>query len=449
MRETIFAPATPVGKSALSVIRTSGALSLKISEEACDFGNPKPNQSKLVNYNDISGKLIDQIIVTYYGKGRSYTGEEALEISCHGNPLIVDLICEDLMNRGCRLALPGEFTKLAFLNGKINLTEAESVAQVISAHSVQALEAANRTLQGELSCTLESIQEDLVEMQALMEAYIDFPEDDLGSPDESVIKDKINKTIKQLQALLKQAKRVDLMERNIRVVLVGPPNAGKSSLFNQLIGSSRALVHENAGTTRDYLEKEIRIGNHIVTLVDTAGIHQTNDEIENAGVKLSSKQANSADIILCIGDSTLPYPKQFSTDFVHLISKKPVIFVKNKSDLENNKSDIPFEVNCSKVISCKTGAGIDELRDTLGKLIADTFATSENTPFYIGKRLKALTQDCLGNLLDFKSQLDANTGYEILSPILKFARENIDEMIGYKTNEDILDKLFNDFCIGK
>jgi tRNA modification GTPase len=448
--ETIFAPATPVGKSALSVIRTSGPLSIKISEEACSFGNPKPNQSKLVNYMALNGKLIDQIVITYYKKGRSYTGEEALEISCHGNPLIVDLICEDLMNRGCRLALPGEFTKLAFLNGKINLTEAESVAQVISAHSIQALDAANRTIQGELSSTLKRIQEELIEIQAQIEAYIDFPEDDIGSPDQSWISDKINKLTKQLQILLEQANKVDLLERNIRVVLVGPPNAGKSSLFNQLIGTSRALVHENAGTTRDYLEKDIRIGNHIITLVDTAGIHQTNNEIESAGVKLSSKQANSADIILCIGDCTLPYPSQFSKDFDNLITQKPVIFVENKSDLAIKKQDvIPFEVYCTRNISCKTGDGIKELTSTLDDLIKDTFSSSENSPFYIGKRLKGLTQDCLKNLLDIKEKLETNTGFEILSPILKFARENIDEMIGYKTNEDILDKLFASFCIGK
>jgi len=448
--ETIFAPATPVGKSALSVIRTSGPLSIKVSEEACNFRNPKPNQSRLVNYIALNGKLIDQIVITYYKKGRSYTGEEALEISCHGNPLIVDLICEDLMNRGCRLALPGEFTKLAFLNGKINLTEAESVAQVISAHSIQALDAANRTIQGELSSTLKSLQEELIEIQAHIEAYIDFPEDDLGIPDQSAISDKINNLINQLQILLKQANKVDLLERNIRVVLIGPPNAGKSSLFNRLIGTSRALVHENAGTTRDYLEKEIRIGNHTITLVDTAGIHHTNNEIESAGVRLSSKQANLADIILCIGDCTLPYPSQFSTDFNNLVNQKPVIFVENKSDLGIKKQyEIPFKVYCSKLVSCKTGFGIEELTNTLDDLIKDTFSSSENTPFYIGKRLKGLTQDCLKNLLDFKEQLETNTGLEILSPILKFARENIDEMIGYKTNEDVLDKLFNNFCIGK
>ena len=443
-----YALSTPPGVSGIAIIRVSGDSALQIANQITRTVIDQPRSALLKSFYDQEGELIDEGILIWYPEGQSYTGEHLIEIHTHGSKAVINKLLEDLGDRkDCRLAEPGEFTKTAYQNNRINLYEAESIADLLQAETeaqrIQALRLKNS------SPKFLEWRETILDVLSKTEASIDFSEEDLP---EGILKnneEKIKSIVSDIDEMLDETMG-EVIRDGFKIAIIGPPNAGKSSLFNRLIGTSRALVHENAGTTRDYLEKEIRIGNYTITLVDTAGIHHTNNEIESAGVRFSSKQANLADIILCIGDCTLPYPSQFSTDFNNLVNQKPVIFVENKSDLGIKKQyEIPFKVYCSKLVSCKTGFGIEELTNTLDDLIKDTFSSSEITPFYIGKRLKGLTQDCLKNLLDFKEQLETNTGLEILSPILKFARENIDEMIGYKTNEDVLDKLFNNFCIGK
>lgn len=446
---TIIAQATPSGESALAVVRISGELCLQIANDACSYNCPPPRIAKVANYQDINGNIIDQVVITYFEAGKSYTGQQSLEISCHGSPLICQLICEDLLKRGCRIAQPGEFTKLAFLNGKIDLSQAESVAQIISSKNLLSLAAAQRNLKGELSQQLITIQEEILELQASIEAYIDFPEDDLGLNDQSKQVRLSESILADLTSLLDQASKTKILQKKIRVVLIGLPNAGKSSLFNHIAGEKRALIHEDAGTTRDYLEMEVQVGKHSVLIVDTAGVHNTDSQVEKAGVRLSHEQAGKADIILWIIDSSIPHPTNLPSEFESILETKPTIFVQNKSDL-NSQEKTPLNIELPKQrISCKNKEGIEELLGKLSDLINEIYGEESDQILLIGQRHEQLITFCHKEVEKFIADLKDNVGLEIISKYLTSAREYIDEMIGTKTNENMLDKLFGQFCIGK
>ena len=450
MIDTIIALATPAGESALAVIRISGQLSHTIAKKACNCTKPKPRNAYLVNYRSSNGEALDQVVITFFNKGNSYTGEDSLEISCHGNPLITEMICKDLINRGCRLANPGEFTRQAFLNGKIDLPQAESVAQIIAAKNEQALTLAQRNLKGKLSDKLLSIQQDILNLQASIEAQIDFPEDDLQENDQERVHQKVKKILKELEALLLQAKRTKLLTRNIRVVLTGLPNVGKSSLFNALAGKNRALIHAESGTTRDYLEFDIKIDKYWITLIDTAGIHNATEEIELAGIEMSLEQANEADLFLWVIDNSAPHPTELPEKFTKLLQSKPTLLIRNKSDLgENNwipnHNPTPKATNISS-----TGKyGFKQLESLLLEAIQKITGEGSENEYLVGVRHEVLIKNCLAELNYFLQKSKEQVGEEIISIHLTEAREKLDMMIGKKTNEDMLDILFGEFCIGK
>ena len=450
MIETIIALATPAGESALAVIRISGPLSHIIAKEACDCTNPTPRKTYLVDYQSCDGETLDQVVITLFNEGKSYTGEDSLEISCHGNPLIIELISKDLMNRGCRIAQPGEFTRLAFLNGKIDLPQAESVAQIIAAKNEQALALAQRNLKGKLSNKLLSIQKDILGLQASIEVHIDFPEDDIIEEDHNKHHQNIKTIIKELETLLLQAKRTKLLAKNIRVVLAGLPNVGKSSLFNALAGKNRALIHSDAGTTRDYLEFDIKIGKYWITLVDTAGVHNASEEIELAGIEMSLEQAEEADLFLWVIDNSVPHPSELPKDFTKLIQSKPTLLIRNKSDLgENdwipNYKKTPKAIN----ISSTEKSGLKQFERLLLELIQEITGVDSENEYLVSIRHELLIKNCLDELSHFLQKSKEKVGEEITSIHLSEAREKLDMMIGRKTNEDMLDILFGEFCIGK
>ena len=440
--------ATPIGESAIAVIRVSGPLSKDLLNKTCKYSNPIPRSSKLCTYHDLNDKLVDEVLVTYFEKGKSYTNNDSFEISCHGNPLISEIICEDLHRRGCRTANPGEFTKLAFLNGKIDLSQAESVAQIILATNKKSLAAAQRNLKGQLSNVLLNIQDQILNLQALLEAYIDFPEDDLNQEDQRK-QIKLCETISSdLQNLLEHASKSDCFNKSIKVVLVGLPNAGKSSLFNEIIKKARAIVHSEKGTTRDYLEFNIKIGDHKVTLIDTAGINDSEHDIESIGVELSYQQINEADIVLWVVDGSIPYPTELPTKFFELLNEKTVILVKNKADL--GLISWSKEINYRQVeISCKEKKGIGSLEKYISEVINTLDDFDYDELLLINQRHKQLIDKCFQEIECFETKLKKGIGYEMISTHLVLSRKYIDQIIGIKTNEDMLDKLFGEFCIGK
>jgi len=448
--DTIVAQATPSGESALGVIRVSGDLAEKIAMSSCNKRKVIPRVATLAEYKSQSGELIDQVLITFFEAGKSYTGEESIEISCHGNPLIEELICKDLMDRGCRLAEPGEFTKRAFLNGKIDLSQAESVAQIIAAKNEHSLELAHRNLKGELSKKLILIQESILELQASLEAHIDFPEDDLGEDDPSKTLDHTSQIINELKSLLEQAKRTKFLQRNIRVVLVGHPNVGKSSLFNALAGKNRAIIHTQAGTTRDYLETELRIRDKWITLVDTAGVHETKDEIEMAGIELTKDQADQADILLWVTDNSTPHPTLLPKAFSFYIENRPTLLLRNKIDLGNNgwKPDLNIQLP-EILLSLKNYKDISNVEKAISEMLDELIKPGTENEFLIGTRHETLIVSCLRDIETFLENLNDGVGYELLLKFLSSARDYLDQMIGFKSNDDMLDLLFGKFCIGK
>ena len=450
MIETIIALATPAGESALAVIRISGQLSHIIAKQACNCTNPKPRNAYLVNYRISDEETLDQVVITFFNKGNSYTGEDSLEISCHGNPLITEMICKDLINRGCRIAQPGEFTRQAFLNGKIDLPQAESVAQIIAAKNEQALTLAQRNLKGKLSDKLLSIQQDILNLQASIEAHIDFPEDELPKNDQKRDHQKVKKIVKELETLLLQAKRTKLLTKNIRVILTGLPNVGKSSVFNALAGKNRALIHSKSGTTRDYLEFDIKIGKYWITLVDTAGVHDASEEIEQAGIEMSLEQAKEADLFLWVIDNSVPHSIELPEEFTKLLQSKPTLLIRNKSDLGENNwvpnyNTPPNATN----ISSTAKSGLRQLETLLLEVIQKITGEGSENEYLVGLRHEILIKNCLDKLNCFLIESKKELGDEIASIHLAEAREELDKMIGRKTNEDILDILFGEFCIGK
>ena len=450
MIDTIIALATPAGESALAVIRVSGQLSNIIAKKACNCTKPKPRNAYLVNYRSADGQTLDQVVITFFNKGNSYTGEDSLEISCHGNPLITEMICKDLINRGCRIAHPGEFTRQAFLNGKIDLPQAESVAQIIAAKNEQALSLAQRNLKGKLSDKLLSIQQDILNLQASIEAHIDFPEDDLHENDQERVHQKVRKIVQELEALLLQSTRTKLLTRNIRVVLTGLPNVGKSSLFNALAGKNRALIHSESGTTRDYLEFDIKIGKFWITLVDTAGVHNASEQIELAGIEMSLEQANEADLFLWVIDNSVPHPTELPEKFTKLLQSKPTLLIRNKSDLGKNNWAPNYNPSPKAINISSTGKyGLRELETLLLEIIQKLTGEGSENEYLVGVRHEVLIKNCLDKLNRFLTESNNEVGDEIISMHLTEARKELDIMIGRKTNEDMLDILFGEFCIGK
>ena len=450
MIDTIIALATPAGESALAVIRISGQLSHIIAKEACNDPKPKPRNANLVNYRTFGGEILDQVVITFFSKGNSYTGEDSLEISCHGNPLITEMICKDLINRGCRIAEPGEFTRQAFLNGKIDLPQAESVAQIIAAKNKQALALAQRNLKGKLSDKLLSIQQDILNLQASIEAHIDFPEDDLHENDQKRDHQKVKIIIRELETLLLQAERTKLLTKNIRVVLTGLPNVGKSSLFNALAGKNRALIHSESGTTRDYLELDIKIGEYWITLVDTAGVHDTSEEIELAGIEMSLEQAKDADLFLWVIDNSVPHPTELPEKLTKLIQTKPTLLIRNKSDLGENNWVPNYKIPLKATNISSTGKnGLKQLEKLLLKIIQEITGEGSENEYLVAVRHEILIKTCLDELNRFLIESKKEVGDEIISIYLTEARKKLDIMIGRKTNEDMLDILFGEFCIGK
>ena len=450
MIDTIIALATPAGESALAVIRISGQLSHLIAKEACNDPKPKPRNANLVNYRTFGGEILDQVVITFFSKGNSYTGEDSLEISCHGNPLITEMICKDLINRGCRIAEPGEFTRQAFLNGKIDLPQAESVAQIIAAKNKQALDLAQRNLKGKLSDKLLSIQQDILNLQASIEAHIDFPEDDLHENDQKRDHQKVKIIIRELETLLLQAERTKLLTKNIRVVLTGLPNVGKSSLFNALAGKNRALIHSESGTTRDYLELDIKIGEYWITLVDTAGVHDTSEEIELAGIEMSLEQAKDADLFLWVIDNSVPHPTELPEKLTKLIQTKPTLLIRNKSDLGENNWVPNYKIPLKATNISSTGKnGLKQLEKLLLKIIQEITGEGSENEYLVAVRHEILIKTCLDELNRFLIESKKEVGDEIISIYLTEARKKLDIMIGRKTNEDMLDILFGEFCIGK
>jgi tRNA modification GTPase len=445
--DTIAALGTPAGTAALALLRVSGPDTGRIATELAG-SPPRPRQARHADYRDRGGRLVDDVVLIFFAGPHSYTGEDTLEISCHGNPFIAQKILEDLLARGCRAAEPGEFTQRAFLHGRLDLSQAEAVMDVIHARSERALAFAQQQLRGALARRMEGLIDGLLGVLARIEAYIDFPEEDLPPEDQSQVGREIDRLAGETSRLLATSHYGAMLRGGIRTVILGPPNAGKSSLLNRLVGYERALVSPEPGTTRDFLEEEIMVGPHALRIIDTAGLNPTPGEIERRGIEKTVERSATADLFLVVQDATEP-PWSLPDSVRAQVLQGPAVWILNKSDLAPEApppSDWPFPF---VRLSALTGAGMDDLVVRIAEA-ADSFqqAVGEETIAVSARHARALDQAREG-LSRARGKLDQRGPIELIASDLRDALAAFGEVTGKVDNERMLDQLFASFCIGK
>ncbi|HEY4245577.1 MAG TPA: tRNA uridine-5-carboxymethylaminomethyl(34) synthesis GTPase MnmE [Lacunisphaera sp.] len=445
--DTIAALATPVGTSAIAVLRASGpevqALVREIFKEV-----PPARFARHADYRDNRGRLVDDVLFTYFAGPNSFTGEDSLEISCHGNPFIAQKILEDLLARGCQSAEAGEFSKRAFLNGRMDLSQAEAIMDLIHARSDRALMAANQQLRGALGRKMDELIALLINILANIEAYIDFPDEDLPAEDRDSIFKQLDQLLAGTRQLLATSRYGELLRDGIRTVIVGEPNAGKSSLLNRLVGRDRALVSAEPGTTRDYLEERVIIGAHGLRLIDTAGLNPLAGPLEKLGIERTLEQAESADLFLWVIDASRPIPTVVPALSRRMTFENTVV-VFNKADLLGVDTHPKFTGFRTIEVSALRGSGMENLENEVTHL-ADSFQVQVGSELIaINARHAQALEDAQQCLESARGKLSEEKQRELMASDLRGALEAFGRISGKIDNEKMLDQLFASFCIGK
>ncbi len=445
LEDTICAIATPPGVGAISVIRVSGKESIEICDKIFTGKHKLVNvKSHTIHYGKIvdRSETVDDVLVSVFKEPNSYTGENSVEISTHGSILVQKKIIELLLESGCRLADPGEFTRRAFVNGRLDLSQAEAVVDLINSRSEASLRGARNQLDGILSQKVDSLREDLVNISSLLELELDFAEEDLEFVSKNEIAEKIENTISEIDSLLKTYSFGRVVRDGVNVALVGKPNVGKSSLLNYILKESRAIVSPIPGTTRDVLREEAIIDGILFKFYDTAGIRLTDDEIEKEGVLRSRETVKNADLIILISDATQGFDEELFTELKNITSGDRIILIMNKIDLSETEEKM-------MQISAKTGQGIDDLLNTLKEKALGSENYSEKSAIVSNVRHYDALKKAKENLEHAIESLNMNMTGEFLSVDLRNAESALGEIIGKVTTDDILNNIFAKFCIGK
>jgi tRNA modification GTPase len=445
--EIIAALATPVGTSALAVLRVSGTGSADLVEKIF-AETPLPRNARHADYTDHRGQLLDDVVFTYFAGPNSFTGEDSLEISCHGNPFIAQKILEDLITRGCRLAEPGEFSKRAFLNGRMDLSQAEAVMDLISARSERALAAANLQLRGALGRQMDTLITRTINVLAQIEAYIDFPDEDLPPENQSALSLELKALLTDTQRLIATHHYGDLLRDGIKTVILGEPNAGKSSLLNRLVGRERALVSDEPGTTRDYLEERLLIGGHSLRLIDTAGFNVDASPLEKRGIELALDQAASADLYLWVIDSTGPLPVTPATVRSRMTPANTIV-VFNKIDLPGSLPPTLPAVFPTVNLSALLGTGLEELQSAITKFAEMSRIDTGTEMIAINARHTSALESARDGLEGAILKVGDKTPSELIASDIRMVLSAFGQISGKVDNERMLDQLFSKFCIGK
>lgn len=457
--DTISAVSTPPGEGGIGIVRLSGPDALDIAARmfVSSRGRDIRTGRQRVfhgHVRDAAGIAVDEVLLHVMRAPHSYTGEDVVEINAHGGLAPLQSILEETFRLGARLARPGEFTQRAFLNGRMDLTRAEAVIDLVRAKTRTALAAANAASDGVLAGALHEIRNLLADALARVEAAVDFPEEDLPElVDEALIR-RLRETRDRMQRLLESADAGVRLREGIALAIVGRPNVGKSSLFNALLRDTRAIVSEEPGTTRDRIEETASLGGVPVRLTDTAGLRETPNAVESQGVELARRAAQQADYILFVVDATAPdteEDRQIAAELAGL--ETPIVRVRNKMDLlppdvtppASTITEITFAAICD--ISATTGAGLPELEDRLGKLFLGNTAVEAASPMLSRTHQKESMRRaaaCLDRLLE-----DTTASPELLALELREALQAVGEITGETTPEEVLDRIFASFCIGK
>lgn len=449
--DTIVALSTPAGESAVALIRLSGPDCADLGSSLLGKAEPlSPRHAYYGSYRAISDKIIDSCVLTYFAEGHSFTGAPMLEIAPHGNPLVVQLILEDLLSRGCRLAEPGEFTRTAFLNGRMDLTQAEAVADLIHARSERSLELARRQLHGSVGRKMSALTDQLLQIMAHLEAYIDFPEEDLPSEDQAGPARDLRTLIEELKALMETRHYAALLHEGVKTLIVGEPNVGKSSLINALVGSERAIVSDRPGTTRDYLSAFIMLGAWRIEILDTAGLHEGAEDLESIGIERTMEQSETADCFLLVLDSTGHSPT-LPESLLQKMTPENTLVLENKIDLgvaSEGAAFLPKFRHCQ--ISAKHGSGLPEFKTAWTELLeAHTAPLSAVDGLVLNARHAAALSVATNALQSALDKMAAGELSELIAADLRQAVEGIGDVVGRVDNERMLDRLFKEFCIGK
>jgi tRNA modification GTPase len=443
--DTIAAISTPPGEGAIALVRVSGANAIEVADKIFS-GKEKPSQfaSHLQHFGEIfgpEGRLIDQVMLSVHRAPASYTGEDLVEISCHGGTLVSAKVLEACLRAGARAARAGEFTERAFLKGKMDLTQAEAVIDLIRAKTDLALRSATEQLEGRLGQQIRKIRDELVELLANINALIDFPEEGITPDEGETLRERLASIREEIAALLATADQGRILREGVRVVIYGATNAGKSSLLNRILGYDRVIVSDTHGTTRDSVEETVNLDGVPIRLLDTAGLRVSASKLEREGISRTEKSLQLADLRLHIADRNAPKPPHFD----ERAGDPNEIVVLNKSDLPENSDWKNFQ---ALRISCLTGDGLPELQKEILAQVAKQNLKPEN-PLAINVRHR----DCLRRALESCDQASAalcqGLSQEYVAMDLNEALRAVGEVIGVVDVEQILDSVFSQFCIGK
>ena len=450
--DTICALATANGVGAIAVIRVSGKESLKIVS-GCFSKNLIDVASHTVhfgNFKSPKGEVIDEVLITVFEQGKSFTGEESAEIACHASPYIQQQIIQTLTASGCRLAEPGEFTMRAFMNGKMDLSQAEAVADLIASQSKSAHDIALKQLKGGFSSELKELREKLIHFASLVELELDFAEEDVEFADRKELKQLVIDVLNYIQKLARSFELGNAIKNGVPVAIVGAPNTGKSTLLNQLLGEDRAIVSNIAGTTRDVIEETLNIDGILFRLIDTAGIRENAEEIEAMGIERSKEKIRQAVVVLCMADSSvdgnleevLHWAQNISADY----PDKKVLVLANKSDISQKKTD-----SCEKgviYISAMEGFGMDSLKKELVTQVVGDFSLANDTIVSNARHYDALRRTA-ESLEKARFGLENNITADFVAMDIRQAMYDLGTITGDISTDDLLGNIFSKFCIGK
>lgn len=455
LHDTIAAIATPLGEGGLAVIRLSGADAFAVADKCFvpvgrTAAKAAAAPSHTIHYGHIerAGQALDEVLVAVMRAPRTFTREHVVEISCHGGLLVAKTILDLLLENGARLAEPGEFTRRAFLNGRIDLAQAEAVADLIHARTELALSAANEQLAGKLSQRIGQLRDDLVKTLAHVEAHIDFPDEDIAPDTKDQLMRRLARAAEFMDTLLRTANEGQILRRGVRAAIIGRPNAGKSSLLNQLLGRDRAIVSATPGTTRDTIEETANIRGLPVVFIDTAGLRDAGDEIEAEGIRRSRESLAKAELILHVLDSGEPLTASDAALLREFSGNKRVI-VCNKSD-QPPALRLPDEWRAAAVaVSCATGAGLEALKDAIKECLWSGEIKAEMLQVMINARHQEALKRARESMLRTLDALRTGLALELPAMELRIAANAVGEIVGKTSTEDLLDSIFSQFCIGK
>ncbi len=450
--DTIVAQATPPGRGGVGIIRVSGPKAKQVAL-AVAGRELKPRYAEYLPFKNEDGTALDQGIALFFKGPNSFTGEDVLELQGHGGPVLMDMMIRRILEiDGIRAARPGEFSERAFMNDKLDLAQAEAIADLIDASSEEAAKSAFKSLQGAFSVRVNELVEALIHLRIYVEAAIDFPEEEIDFLSDGKVSGDLNGIIDRLDAVRREANQGAIMREGMKVVIAGRPNAGKSSLLNALSGKDSAIVTDIAGTTRDVLREHIHIDGMPLHIIDTAGLREASDEVERIGIERAWEEIQQADRVLFMADSTTTDatdPAEIWPEFVERLPEGlGITVIRNKVELTGEEAGICHVNNPTLIrLSARTGDGVEQLRDHLKECMG--FAGTTEGGFMARRRHLDALERAASHLETGKEQLEGFMAGEILAEELRLAQQHLSEITGEFTSDDLLGRIFTSFCIGK